>query len=270
MRLLPLALSGLFKYEIYPRASLHGENYVTSTSYRGSRTRDNQWIVFQHHVKWCAVAVHAIAGRLPREADRKKQYKAGPACRSDQETKTCVGRVEYFVKAEPRSEVCKQAVAALGLPTEPQRFAIVEAFVAEDVQKSLSKLTLKTPWVKEVANALVKARITEKPTDFLGLLSAIQASCPVLAIGDSSRVKLRLPSAEAGSLARLAIPISSNCQAWYNKDANWGVLPLCRIDPRKSTVNMDVDAGRMQGAVNRLGKTKLYFVYTWSKSNSQL
>lgn len=49
-----LALAALFTYEVYPRASLYSDSYVTSSVYKAARTRDNQWIVFQHHTRWCA------------------------------------------------------------------------------------------------------------------------------------------------------------------------------------------------------------------------
>jgi hypothetical protein len=49
-----LDLAGLFTYEVYPRASLYSDSYVTSSIYKAARTRDNQWIVFQHHTHWCA------------------------------------------------------------------------------------------------------------------------------------------------------------------------------------------------------------------------
>jgi hypothetical protein len=51
----PVSLGLLFKYELYARASLYGDSYVTSARFKGNKTRDNQWIVFQHHLHWCAL-----------------------------------------------------------------------------------------------------------------------------------------------------------------------------------------------------------------------
>jgi hypothetical protein len=59
--LLPVAMGLLFKYEIYNRAILYGDSYVTSVKYKGSKTRDNQWVVFQHHLHWCAVDLNCIS-----------------------------------------------------------------------------------------------------------------------------------------------------------------------------------------------------------------
>jgi hypothetical protein len=51
-----LELAALFRYEAYPRACLYGDPscYATSASYKAPQTRDNQWVVFQHHIQWCA------------------------------------------------------------------------------------------------------------------------------------------------------------------------------------------------------------------------
>lgn len=46
----PLALGALYQMEVYGRAKLYGDSYVTSASYQKQQTRDNQWICFQHHV----------------------------------------------------------------------------------------------------------------------------------------------------------------------------------------------------------------------------
>jgi hypothetical protein len=54
-----LALGAMFKYTVFGRANLYGDSglYVTSTKYRGQRTRNNNWVVFQHHVHWCALTL---------------------------------------------------------------------------------------------------------------------------------------------------------------------------------------------------------------------
>jgi hypothetical protein len=50
-----LELAALFEYEAFPRACLYGDPacYVTSESYGAPQTRDNKWIVFQHHLQPC-------------------------------------------------------------------------------------------------------------------------------------------------------------------------------------------------------------------------
>jgi hypothetical protein len=181
-----------------------------------------------------------------------------------------VGRVAYFVKAILRSEGAKEAARRLGLPGQPQRFAIVDAFVADDVQSALRNVSLRDPPVAAVANAMVKAKLVKEPQAYLGLLSKVQAGATVLAVGQQSEAHLSIPGApEAGTLQSLAVPLSSNFATWYQETANWAVAPICRIDPRLSKLQMQVGSGPMQSAVNRITATKMYFVHTYSKSNSK-
>jgi hypothetical protein len=49
----PLQLAMLFKFELYGRCCMYGEAYVTSTAWKATKTRDNQWVAFQHHVNEC-------------------------------------------------------------------------------------------------------------------------------------------------------------------------------------------------------------------------
>lgn len=194
------------------------------------------------------------------------------ACSSNPETKTCVGQVACFVKAEPRTPAAKSAAARLGLPTHPQRFAIVDAYVAEDVQTVTKDITLQTEGVKEVAGALVAARLLSRPRQFLSLLERVRQQATVLAVGKASQVRLRGPNSDdaaAGALTRLAIPLSSNLQASYPRCHTGAVAPVCMIDPRTEKIVMDVEHGPMQAAVRRITDTKLYFVHTFSKSNSK-
>jgi hypothetical protein len=179
--------------------------------------------------------------------------------------------VAYFVKALFRNEAAGEAAIRLGLPAKPQRFAIVDAWVAEDVQSALRNISLKDLSVAAVANALVKAKIVKQPQAYMELLSKVQAMATVLAIGEDSKAHLSRPGdPEAGTLRRLAIPLSSNFATWYQQAANWAVAPICRIDPRVSKIQMHVDAGPMQSAVNRITATKSYFVHTYSRSNARV
>jgi hypothetical protein len=49
----PLQLGALFSFEAYGRCCLYGEAYVTSRAWKATVTRDNQWVVFQHHLGEC-------------------------------------------------------------------------------------------------------------------------------------------------------------------------------------------------------------------------
>jgi hypothetical protein len=55
--LTPLHLGLLFDLEKYGRCCLYGESYVTSRIWQATKSRDNQWIVFQHHVHEYAYTV---------------------------------------------------------------------------------------------------------------------------------------------------------------------------------------------------------------------
>lgn len=50
----PLQLALMYKYQRYSRCCLYSQSYVTSRAWQASKTRDNQWILFQHHTKECA------------------------------------------------------------------------------------------------------------------------------------------------------------------------------------------------------------------------
>lgn len=190
--------------------------------------------------------------------------------RQKQETSTCAARVAYFVKATPISPNAKNSVQQLGLPTDPQRFAIVDAYTVDDVQNATKGLTLHDPAVKAVANALVKARLLARPSEVLNLFERVRQNSTVLAMRQRAQLHLMLPDSEAGILKRLAIPLSSNCNTMFRGTGNWAVAPLCRIDPRLHTLKPStVPTGRMLKACENIRDTMMYFVHTHSKSCSK-
>jgi hypothetical protein len=182
-----------------------------------------------------------------------------------------VGRVAFFVKATV-GEKCMDAVQALGLPTQPQRFAIVQAYSAEDVQGGLAAATAQKPWVKAAAQALVDAKLLTTTGAYLRLLAKVRDMATVLAIGEGSRVALKGRTPGGGSLKLLAIPLSSNYEAWYHRtpSANWAVHPVCRIDRRRVKVHMDGGRREVDRAIAAARRTLMYFVHTYSKSNAKL
>lgn len=193
-------------------------------------------------------------------------------CRHSEETSTCVGRVAHFVKATPRNAQCVRSLQAMGLPTEPQRFAIVDAYTALEAQQACSGIDLQTDWAQATAAALVKAGMLADKQSFLGLLTRVQDFATVLRVGKQSKVKLRR-TGKPGELVRLAIPLSSHYPAWYhknNEEANWSVSPVVRIDPRKAKVKMNSESQQMSRAMDEVRATLMYFVHTYSMSNSKL
>lgn len=185
-----------------------------------------------------------------------------------------MGRVLYFVKAVPAgSEAVKASLRALGLPLKPQRFAIVEAYTADSVQQACDGINHKTPWAKAVAEAMVAARVLSDTQSFFNLLMQVQDNATVLRIGHKSRVAIRTSRASAGALHRLAIPLSSNYEAWYHKNnpcANWAVEPVVRIDPRRASIKIKDTNPEMMKAITAARNTLLYFVQTFSNSNSRM
>jgi hypothetical protein len=182
--------------------------------------------------------------------------------------------VLHFVKAVPRSKEASQCLEALGLPTEAQRFAIVEAYVATDAQDACSSITLKDQWAAAVAAALVKARQFGTPKDFITLLKKCREQAMVLRVGKQSRVTLTRRSGASGTLYRLAIPVSGNFEHWYhrqNDKANWAVIPVVRIDRRRATVTLKKSMSRtMTAAMDAIRDTLMYFVHTHSLSNNKM
>lgn len=58
----PLQLAALYDFEVYDRADMHGDNYVTSKAYSGQRTRDNDWITFNQYTEWYAYKCSCFCG----------------------------------------------------------------------------------------------------------------------------------------------------------------------------------------------------------------
>jgi hypothetical protein len=58
--LTPLRLALLFDFEKYHRCCLYGDSYVTSTAWKKSTTRCNNFIVFQHHLAECVVLRYIV------------------------------------------------------------------------------------------------------------------------------------------------------------------------------------------------------------------
>jgi uncharacterized protein YgbK (DUF1537 family) len=196
-------------------------------------------------------------------------YQRKISCRNREETATYVGRVAYFVKAIVRDDKSQEALQALGLPTETQRFAIVDAYEVENVQSGAKSATMKQPWVSAVGRAMAAAKVLHSAAEYPRLLAKVQDMATVLACAYNSRITLKRPSRMAGSLKRLAIPVSSNFEQWYNREgaANHAVHPVCRIDPRKCTTVYGKVDGKAQSAVTAIRGTMLYFVHTYSSSN---
>lgn len=199
-------------------------------------------------------------------------------CRGREVATQCVGQVAYFVRAQPKCEESKAALEALGLPAEVQRFAIVEAYTAGDVQEALDELygagsEPNRPWVDAVAQALQRSGLIDNPSGFRTVLKQVNSCARVLAMEANSRVVLpskpgaRVPGVP---LRKLAIPVSSMRDDWYLKPERgcWGCSPMVRIDPRRATVQCSVAKGAMQKAVNKAKKRIMYFVQTHSMSGS--
>jgi hypothetical protein len=196
----------------------------------------------------------------------------GWVCRNSEKTSTCVGRVVHFVKAVPRPDALG-SLLALGLPVEPQRFAIVQAYTASQAQQACMGVDLQTDWAQAAAGALAKAGMLADKQSFINMLLKVQESATVLRVGRHSQVKLSRRASEAGELHRLAIPVSSNYETWYHKNneaANWAVTPVVRIDPRKARVTMRSENEVMNRAMDAVRNTLMYFVHTYSMSNSKL
>jgi hypothetical protein len=91
------------------------------------------------------------------------------------------------VKAVPRSTEAVASLQALGLPTEPQRFATVDAYIAQEAQQACNGIDMKTDWAQAAAAALVNAGMLADKQSFLNLLLRVQESATVLRVGKQSR-----------------------------------------------------------------------------------
>jgi hypothetical protein len=156
---------------------------------------------------------------------------------------------------------------------EPQRFAIVDAYTVSEAQQACLGVDLQTDWAQAAADALVRAGMLGNKQSFINMLLKVQDNATVLRVGKQSKVKLTRRAGQAGELRRLAIPVSSNYERWYqknNKAANWAVTPVVRIDPRRAKVQMKSENAQMSRAMDAVRNTLMYFVHTYSMSNSKL
>jgi hypothetical protein len=186
-----------------------------------------------------------------------------------------VGKVLYVVKATPKGTKQQKALQALGLPVEPQKFAIVEAYRTTEVQGGC-KVSHSEPWVKAVAKALVQANLLTNISSFKTLLETVQERATVLRAGKDSLVKLtRRSLPNSGALQELAIPLSSKYESWYHKgntQANWHVQPVVLIDPRRAKVTVQTKdlKPEVKAALTAVSTALMYFVHTYSMSNLKM
>lgn len=204
-------------------------------------------------------------------------YCAYIVCRKRTETVQCVGRVRYFVQATLRPHA-RFAAAALELRPGDHLFAIVDAWVVEDVQHGIGKDDHRLPWAAAAGTALHKAGLTTSAGYIKQLLGRARESAQVFAmLTEGSAVQIRHASntrGSSGSLARLAIPVTSRFGEYAaGRDSNWAVYPVVRVDRRKVDVSLGSGAVGTDGsaagqAVKRLKKRRMYFVHTHANSNA--
>lgn len=185
-----------------------------------------------------------------------------------------MGMVLCFVRVTPKTRRDAEAFKNLGLPQEPQRFAIVQAFAASEVQQAC-KGAYQTGWAATVAKAMVAAQVIQNTAQFRTILRTVNEGASVLRVASDSRVKLSRRHGTSGSLQTLAIPVSSNYEDWYHKDnteANWHVAPVVLIEPRRMTIKVTgtIKCPKMKSALEAVKKSAMYFVNTYSTSNMRI
>lgn len=190
------------------------------------------------------------------------------------EAKKCVGQAMFLVKAKP-IEVHLESLKSLGLPTETVRFAIVKPFKAQQAQRALEVSAQdKQGWLKKVVDKCIDARTCRTVQEFYKMLDTVLENSQVLKVPKKGgHAKLTHPNhPKRGTLQLIAVPLSTKSETWF--DSKRGVVscePVVRIDNRKSVMKkvkgqtMDV-----QKALTVIDNTMMYFVTTYSRSNSGL
>jgi hypothetical protein len=216
-----------------------------------------------------------VLRRRPQHND-VTQHKNTSLCRTRAETRTCVGKVAYFVKCTLANKEAKQAAKALQISTGTHRFAIVDAWTVEDVQHGISDADYRQDWAKHAAKVLTQAKLLRREHMFRDLLLHVQEDATVLAMS-ADTVMIRNQGGRGGTLKRLAVPVSSLYEQYYGRpapdEANWAVHPLVRIDKRKVSLRLGIDERKdtpTSRAIKCIRGRSQYFVHTYSKSNSQL
>jgi hypothetical protein len=100
-------------------------------------------------------------------------------CMDSEQITTCVGKILYVVKGTPKGVKQRKALQALGLPVEPQKFTIVEAYRTTQMQRGC-KVNHSDGWVKSVTKALVQAKLLTNSTGFKLLLETVEERANVL------------------------------------------------------------------------------------------
>ena len=183
-----------------------------------------------------------------------------------------MGKVQYFVKAVPLP-IFQRHLEALGLPTQPQRFAIVDAYLADNVQHGMD-LSAEDyeEWVTPVQQACVSAGLCRDHREFKNMLRTVEQFSELLAVAkDHSRVVLRHPGRQGRGLETLAIPLSSQAAEWYSASKGPdSVEPVVRIQPSKKPLQRvrgerDPNSERAKKAMDN---TLMYFVPPYARSGS--
>lgn len=166
----------------------------------------------------------------------------------------------------------------LGLQTNPQLFAIVEAYTTEEIQEVLKLDVADNAWVNPVIEACKEARILNNRHEFDDLLNVVEAHSQVHAVprrasGEPNAAgagRLLLRYGQQAPLTTLAIPTSSNSKAWYLPDQGpVEVYPATRFDPRRQPIKVDAGAGAaIQRAVKKANSWAMAFGTSYSRAGS--
>lgn len=218
-----------------------------------------------------------ITCRVHASVISQKHNEVSYTCRTRLETRSCVGKVAYFVKCTWANDAARDAGTALGISLGTHRFAIVDAWTVEDVQLGIEEADWEAEWAKEAAKALQKACVVRMGPDFRTMLKSVRECASVFAMSTDSAVKLKHAQGKGGTLSRLAVPVSSLYYEYYGRpppsDSNWAVHPVVRVDKRKVSLRLDVGESRdsqLSKAIKSIRGRTQYFVHTYSKSNSTL
>lgn len=186
--------------------------------------------------------------------------------------------MKYFVKAIPDTDNpdCLETLRAMGLPEEPQRFAIVDPYLVHDVNKGLMKELTddsgkgEKKWVERVKNACIDSGVCEGEQHWKEMLEFVQYHITVLAMRSNSQLSLKHDTVRgAGTLKVLAVPVSSRYEEWYmDKKGAYTVDPKVRMDPTKQGVDgIECKKGTPEAsAETRRKNTTYYFTNTYSRS----
>lgn len=190
------------------------------------------------------------------------------------ESRQCVGKVEYLVKATPRTDSSEATAAAAGYGVPfgaPQRFAMCKLWPVQGCGYTPTQFTSgrrgrphPSQHSKQLADALVASGVCSGPNDIQRLYDLVEAHSQVFKASKPEEEHLRLHT----GAQHVAVPLDATLQ-----DKGWLVQPVVKIKPGATAVENQAAAQSQQNtdqafrkAAKKWASCDQFWVHTYGLS----